>query len=241
MRYGIFSDVHSNIESFGAAVRWFGKQNIDRYIFLGDIIGYGANPRETISLLKELNPIKVAGNHDWACVGKFNLGLLNSYAREAAIWTHSKLKESDKIFLKLSPLVYEDKNFVCVHGSLYEPHKFGYVLNYDSAYLSFSASGKNICFMGHSHRVGVYVLKEDKLDYMMPIEVFLEDSAKYIINVGSVGQPRDGDSRGCVCIYDSEKKMVIFHRFEYNIKKAADKILNAGLPPILAQRLYLGK
>ncbi|OPX29771.1 MAG: hypothetical protein B1H08_03125 [Candidatus Omnitrophica bacterium 4484_171] len=241
MRYGIFSDVHSNIEAFGAAVRWFSRKNIDRYIFLGDIIGYGANPCEAISLLKELNPIRIAGNHDWACVGKFDLNLLNSYAREAVIWTQNKLKESDRIFLKLSSLVYEDKDFVCVHGSLYEPYRFSYVLNYDSAYLSFSASDKGICFMGHSHRAGVYVLKEDKLDYMMPTEVFLEGNARYIFNAGSVGQPRDGDSRGCVCIYDSERKMVIFHRFEYNIKRAADKILNAGLPPILAQRLYLGK
>jgi len=241
MRYGIFSDVHSNLEAFKSAVDWFRKQSIDRYVFLGDIVGYGANPCEVISLLKELNPIRVAGNHDWACAGKFNLDLFNSYAREAAIWTQNVLKESDKTFLKLALLIYEDEDFVCVHGSLCEPHRFSYVLNCSDAYLSFSASDKEVCFIGHSHRAGVYALNNDEVSYTIPTEVFLESGIRYIVNAGSVGQPRDGDSRGCVCIYDSEKKMVVFCRFEYNVKKAADKILNAGLPPILAQRLYLGR
>jgi len=241
MRYGIFSDVHSNMEAFKEAVNWFSKQNIDRYIFLGDIVGYGAQPHEAIYLLKELNPIRVAGNHDWACVGKFNLELLNSYAREAIIWTQSVLKPGDKTFLKLSSLIYEDKNFVCVHGSLEEPSEFHYVLNYEDAGLCFSAMDKNICFIGHSHKPGVWTLKEGKIDYATPARVSLENGIRYIVNVGSIGQPRDGDNRGCACIYDTEKKMVIFHRFEYNIKKTADKILKAGLPSILAQRLYVGR
>ena len=149
MRYGIFSDVHSNMEAFSEALNWFSKQNIDRYIFLGDIIGYGAQPCEAVSLLKELNSINIAGNHDWACVDKFNLDLLNSYAREAIIWTRSVLKKSDKTFLKVSSLVYQERNFVCAHGSLHKPHEFNYVLNYDDAYLSFAASDRDISFIGH--------------------------------------------------------------------------------------------
>ena len=118
MRYGIFSDVHSNMEAFKEAVGWFSKQNIDRYIFLGDAVGYGAQPHDALSLLKKLNPINIiAGNHDWACVGKFNLDLLNSYAREAIMWTKRVLKDCDKSFLKMFSLIHKEKNFVCAHGS----------------------------------------------------------------------------------------------------------------------------
>ncbi len=241
MRYGIFSDVHSNLEAFKEAVAWFKEQSIDKYIFLGDIVGYGAQPNEAVALLRKLGSINIAGNHDWACIDKFDIELLNSYAREAIIWTKSILEEENKLFLKKFMLTYEDDEFICVHSSLYEPSKFHYVLNNNDARILFSASDKKLCFIGHSHRAGVYAMKENNISYSREEKVHLENNTHYIFNAGSVGQPRDGDNRGCVCVYDTKEKLVAFHRFEYNIKKAADKILNAGLPHFLAGRLYAGR
>ncbi len=241
MRYGIFSDVHSNIEAFSEAVKLFKKQKIDKYIFLGDIVGYGANPLEVIDILKELNSINIAGNHDWASVEKFDIKYFNDYAREAIIWTKSILRETDKIFLRRLPLIYEEKNFICVHGSLYEPQDFRYVSNYMDVKLLFSIMKKHICFIGHSHKMESYIFKKEGISRLYVQDIYLEEDSYYIFNVGSVGQPRDGDNRGCICVYDSEENSVIFFRFPYDIRKASLKIINAGLPSFLGERLYRGR
>jgi len=240
MRYGIFSDVHSNLEALQEAAKWYNHQNIDKYIFLGDIVGYGANPCETISLLKELNPTSIAGNHDWVSIGKFDINYFNPYAKEAVLWTERMLKKEQREFLHTLPLIYEEQSFICVHGSLFEPQDFNYILAPQDALLNFKIMKKKICFIGHSHCAEAYILKNDKLFYSKDIRIDLKSENKYIINVGSVGQPRDKDNRLCICIYDDSIDVVIFNRLEYNIKKAANKILNVGLPSILANRLYTG-
>ncbi len=241
MRYGIFSDVHGNLEAFSEAIIRFRALKIDRYIFLGDIVGYGANPKETISLLKEIRSINVAGNHDWACVDKFDIKYFNDYAKEAILWTKSVLGEEDRSFLLSLSLVYEEGDFVCVHGNLWQPHEFRYVTNYDDAKLLFSILRKHICFIGHSHRMEGYVLKRGEIRRLQQKEVSLDKENRYIFNVGSVGQPRDGKSMGCICVYDSKEQLVTFVRFGYDINEASNKIIKAGLPSFLGQRLYLGK
>ncbi|MCM8773978.1 MAG: metallophosphatase family protein [Candidatus Omnitrophica bacterium] len=240
MRYAIFSDVHSNLEAFQTLLGWLKNQNIDSYILLGDIIGYGANPNEVIGLLKELNSVCLAGNHDWAMIGKFDIDCFNSNAKNALLWTRSILREEEINYLFTFPLIYQEKNFTCVHGSLWEPEEFNYVIDPQEAILNFKIMEKQICFIGHSHRKELYVWSDKKLYYSTDEEITLEENSKYIVNVGSVGQPRDRDNRLCVCIYDDEEKKISFTRLSYDIRRAANKIIKAGLPPILAERLYSG-
>jgi diadenosine tetraphosphatase ApaH/serine/threonine PP2A family protein phosphatase len=240
MRYGIFSDVHSNLEAFQAVYDYYKKQKIDKFIFLGDIIGYGADPRQVISLLKTLNPRCIAGNHDWALLDKFSIDRFNPQAKEAILWTKTELFPEQIRYLRTFELTHETDDFICVHGSLEEPHKFNYILDTTDAEINFPLLKKKICFVGHSHRREVFCLKEDRSSRLFTNTIKIRNDEKYIINVGSVGQPRDRDPRASLCVYDSDKNIVIFKRLDYNIKGAAAKILKAGLPSVLAERLYIG-
>jgi predicted phosphodiesterase len=242
MRYGIFSDVHSNLEAFEVVVDSYKKERIDKFIFLGDIIGYGANPSQVISLLKTLNPVVVAGNHDWAVIDKFSIKYFNIYAREAIIWTKNNLKKEDFSYLHTFKIIHKENNFICVHASPKQPHEFNYIWNVADAWENFFLFKEKICFIGHSHKKeGFFLEEKGEIFYLQKDQIRLNYHGKYIINVGSVGQPRDGDNRACFCIYDSDENLVIFRRIEYNIKKAADKILKQGLPSLLAFRLYQGQ
>lgn len=242
MRYGIFSDVHSNLEALGVALDYYKKEKISQFIFLGDIIGYGANPFEVISLLRSLNPVCIAGNHDWGVPNKLSIDYFNQYAQAGIIWTKRKITQEQIFWLYSLPLTFTRENFICVHGSLTDPERFYYIMDKYDAELNFPLLEKQICFVAHSHRKGVYFSegKRKGTTHILDDKVELKEKGKYIVNVGSVGQPRDSDPRACVCIYDSDLSVVSFNRLEYNIKIAADKILEAGLPPILASRLYSG-
>lgn len=240
MRYGIFSDIHSNLEAFQAACNYFGKERVNKFIFNGDIVGYGPNPRECISLLKKIDPVLVAGNHDWAVIDKFNIDYFNPAAKEALLWTKKELRKEDFSFLDTFSLKYAEANFICVHGSLDNPAVFNYIVDNYDAVLNFSLLGKQILFIGHSHRAEAFRIKKDKISCIRDNEIKIEPKSKYIINGGSIGQPRDRDPRLSLCLYDSDEGVVKFVRLEYNIKKVAEKILKQGLPSVLAMRLYEG-
>jgi putative phosphoesterase len=240
MRYGIFSDVHSNLEAFEVTIDYYKKEKIDRFIFLGDIVGYGADPSKTVALLKTLKPIVVAGNHDWAVIDKFSVKNFNRYAKEAILWTRENLRQEDITYLHTFKIIYEGDDFLCVHSNVKKPGNFHYIWNIDDARENFPLLKKRVCFIGHSHKMETYYLDDGKMFYLREYEIKLKSQGKYIINVGSVGQPRDRDSRLSLCVYDSSENMVSFKRLEYNIEKAADKILSKGLPSILALRLYGG-
>lgn len=240
MRYAIFSDIHSNLEAFEVVYDYYKKQKIDKFIFLGDIVGYGANPHQCIMLLQKLEPIVICGNHDRAVADCLSLDYFNEYAAKAISWTKKEVSLDDVGYLKSCELTYEADNFICVHGSLDNPEKYNYILGINDAFLNFSLLKKQLLFVGHSHRTEAYAYAEGEVRYIAEWNFKLKPQEKYIVNVGSVGQPRDRDRRSSVCIYDSEERIVFLKRLEYNIKNAADKILNQGLPPILAQRLYAG-
>ncbi|MCF7908776.1 MAG: metallophosphatase family protein [Candidatus Omnitrophica bacterium] len=241
MRYAIFADVHSNIEAFQVVIEAYYQENVDRYLFLGDIIGYGGDPRECLDVLKDLKAITVAGNHDWAAVGKFPLNNLNLHARTAINWTKTKLTKADVSYLSGFHLTIEEKDFVCVHGSLRSPHEFKYILDIDDAVTVFQLFKKKVCFLGHSHRPGIYCLDKDNVSYIEPGEVTFKPDNRYIVNVGSVGQPRDGDPRASFCVYDDEDQRVEIFRVGYDVAKAASSIVNQNLPSNLANRLYDGR
>lgn len=244
MRYGIFSDVHSNLEALEAVLEFYKKEKIQKFFCVGDIVGYGADPKECIRIIKDLSCIVVAGNHDWAVDDKLSLEYFNSYAKEAIVWTKDRLSLEEKSFLGSLNLVCQENDLTFVHSSLNSPSDFTYIEDEESAIRCFSLLETRICFVGHSHIPVVFILDKEKgLSYFSEheFEFSLEGDKKYIVNVGSVGQPRDRDWRAGLCIYDTEKKIISFKRIEYDVVSSARKIIRQKLPSFLAQRLFLGR
>jgi len=242
MRYAIFSDVHSNLEAWEAVLGAYKKEAIDCYICAGDIVGYATNPHECIRIIKEISHISVAGNHDWASVGLFSLDYLNSLAKKAVIWTKERLTDEEKDYLSSLKPVFMNDDLALVHGSLNSPEEFLYITDVKSAEECFRFLRNQVCFVGHLHISGVFIKdKMGRIFYKQFSYLKIEKENKYIINVGSVGQPRDGNRQACYCIYDTAKNEVWIKRIDYDIKSAYNKIIEAGLPLFLAQRLYLGR
>jgi len=243
MRYALFADIHSNLEAFQAVREEFKKEKIDEYICLGDIVGYAANPNDCIQLVKELNPVTIiAGNHDWASAGKADINYFNPIAKEAILWTQKELTKENKNFLQNLPLIKEFNDFVIVHGSLYSPEKWYYIFTLQDAKRNFDVQKKRICFVAHSHQP--FIISQDRegnCEGVRGTKVSLKDDYRYLINIGSVGQPRDGNPDACYCLYDADKNEIEIKRIPYEVKKAQDKIISAGLPPKLAFRLSLGR
>lgn len=246
MRYGIFSDVHANLEALDAVIEALKNESIDKYLCAGDVVGYAVNPNECIEKTKALAMITVAGNHDWASVDLFGLDYFNPQAYQAVIWTRKNLSRDCRYFLEALKLVYKNKDLTLVHGTLSDPQDFNYMTNGDSAEATFRLLENNVCFLGHSHIAGVFiegengdlVYREDDLDGNF---IDIKEGNKYIINVGSVGQPRDGNPKAAFSIYDTDKKRAWVKRISYDIKKTREKIIQAGLPRVLGDRLLAGK
>ncbi len=241
MRYGIFSDIHANLEACRKAFDYYKAQNIDKFICLGDTVGYGANPQECLELIGKLKPKTIAGNHDWAAVDKFNSGYFNWHAKQAIFWTKKNINKNSWRYLHSLALTHKENNFQCVHGSLDKPREFNYTITSHQALINFSLLNKQICFIGHSHLAEVFCQNNGQIRHLSKEKINIEKNKKYIINVGSVGQPRDGDPRLSLCVYDAKRKLLKFKRIPYNIEKAANKIRKKGLPEFLAQRLYVGR
>ncbi|MFN3531043.1 MAG: metallophosphoesterase family protein [Candidatus Brocadia sp.] len=237
MIYGIIGDVHSNYEALTAVVNELRGEHVDKILCTGDIIGYAAEPVQCIDLVRELNCIVVAGNHDYAAVGKFPAGYFHADARAAILWTAKQLSAEYIDFLKNLPLVVELNDITLVHASLNHPEFFDYITTGAEAQLNLDILKTPICFYGHSH-VPLAILLEGGGMRVDRGGVFdLDNVEKALINVGSVGQPRDWDIRASYALYDDEKKVVQIKRVKYNIRDAVNKIYMAGLPEINALRL----
>ncbi len=241
MRCCIFSDIHSNLEAFEAVISCCAKANIDRYFCAGDIVGYAASPKECIKIVQDLNGVIIAGNHDWASVGEFDIGYFNHNAKNAIIWTRDRLDVQEQYFLKSLKLTYECNEFTIVHGTLDNPNEFKYMLDARSARKTFDLMSGNLCFIAHTHIPGIFVQDKGSISYLETSNINISADSKYIINVGSVGQPRDRDSRAAYCIYDTDSNSIEIKRVAYDIRKAQVKIIDAGLPLFLATRLTLGR
>lgn len=226
MRYAIFSDIHSNLEALRALVKALNAEEIDCYLCVGDIVGYGANPNECIREVLTLNCHSVAGNHDWASVGLFSDDYFNPIAKEAVIWTRERIEKNLAQHLKDLPLVYQNKDLTLVHGTLVNPSDFDYMDREATARNSFPMLTTSICFVGHTHVSGVFIKDQSgEIKYTRAGKYFIEEGQSYIINVGSVGQPRDLNPNGSYCIYDTTKNEVLIKRFVYDVFGARKKII----------------
>ncbi len=243
MRYLVVADIHSNIEAFEAVLEKAKNTGYDKVIFLGDVVGYGANPEECILMLKNKMDFGVIGNHDRAIIDENELSFFNEIAREALLWTRERLAGTMYLnFLKELPYTREiEPGIVITHSSVSAPEYWDYILTPYEAQLEFENADFKIMLYGHTHVPIVFEYTGGKAIPLMGSSFYLEESKRYILNPGSVGQPRDGDNRAAFAILDTEKRVYEVYRVHYRFDEQQRKIKEAGLPLMLATRLEIGR
>lgn len=243
MKYGIMADIHGNYNAFETVLNFLKEQKVDEIINCGDIVGYGPQPNECIELInKTKNVHSIMGNHDWAVNRVDESWEFNPVALKAVEWTKEQLKSRNINYLE--SLTYEGSisNFMFVHGSPCDPlHE--YMFGVSEALPNLKKMVKTVCFIGHTHSPACFNYmggRIEAVEFNHGSHLELKEGFRYIINVGSVGQPRDGDPKSSVCIYDAEDFYVTLYRIKYDIKSTQSKILKTGLPEFLAYRLEQG-
>lgn len=244
MRIAVIADVHSNLPALVAVIAHAGE--IDLWLCAGDTVGYGAFPNECVRSLRELGAVSVAGNHDLGAVGSIGLEPFNRDARLAAEWTREVLGVPEATSIRGLPetVVEECGDYLLVHGSPRDP-LWEYVLSPEQALGSFESFESRICFHGHSHIPYVYRLKDGEvIDSGTPADgdvVEVGAGSRLMINVGSVGQPRDGDPRACYAVYEPDRMLTTFCRVGYDVGLMQARMEEAGLPASLGKRLATGR
>jgi predicted phosphodiesterase len=238
--YAVISDVHANAEALRSVLRDIRKRRIQNIFFLGDAVGYGPEPNESVGLLQSECKIMIAGNHDLGAVGLADTGSFNEYAGIALAWTKGILTGDNSEILKLSPLKTEIKeiDITLVHASPYEPERWHYLLKLADAEINFRYMHTAACFVGHSHRPFIIEMPSSGELHINKIAMKKREGSRYIINAGSIGQPRDGDPRACYAVVDDDRIEMV--RVDYDIKYTQKKMSDAGLPQPLIERLSIG-
>lgn len=242
MRIAIISDIHGNLEALTSVLEDSRAEGAEAYVCLGDIVGYGADPGRCIDIIISLNPKAVImGNHDAAVSGAESIANFNDYAADAIIWTIRRMSKAHMDYLLSLPYHYEGDGWVAYHANPCDPKGWGYVLSKMDVRRCFECFDCLICFIGHSHIQFLAEMEEDgTTGIFQEGEISLKDGCRYLINPGSVGQPRDGDPRASYAIWDMEAGKILLKRVDYDIASAGRKILMAGLPRLLAERLEIG-
>ena len=243
MLYGIISDIHANLDALQMALKRL--KEVDAFICLGDIIGYGPEPNECIEAVRALPGLKcVVGNHDLACVGKYDINWFNWYAREAIVWTQERLTPAGRGYLLSLPLMEMENSLTLVHGSL--PQPMDYVTSEADAREVFAEMITPVCLIGHTHVAECYTHAHgaahmERRSWAKGGELKFSRGISYIANCGSVGQPRDGNPMASFGTYDTTRRELKVKRVAYQVEQVQEKIAKAGLPELLGERLALGR
>lgn len=242
MRYAIFSDVHGNLEALTAALDFYETQRVERFVFLGDAVGYGASPNEVCDLIRPLADYAVLGNHDAAVAGRMPFDDYSDAAKFSLHWCAERLKPENMDWLRAMPYTLKDETFHYCHGSPGDPHAFEYLFSPGqvSEMMRLGFEVPKLTVIGHSHLTLAFRVTGKDVECLLADEIDLRDGAHYIITVGSVGQPRDRDPRACCCSFDTEEGIFRFHRLEYDVLGARQRVYDAGLPRQLGDRLLEG-
>jgi predicted phosphodiesterase len=242
MKFAIIADIHANLEALEVVLEDAREQRVTHYACLGDVVGYNANPKDCLDIIRTMGMPCVKGNHDEYCSQDEHLEGFNPHAAEAVQWTRSQLSAEDRTWLhdlKYHRLV---ANFSIVHATLDAPKRWGYVFPSDkfAAAASFTYQNTSVCFFGHTH-VPVVFVRDSVVRGGTYSRFRVEPGKKYFVNVGSVGQSRDGVPKATYAIYELEDGFVELRRLDYDIPKTQAKIIAAGLPQRLADRLAEGR
>jgi predicted phosphodiesterase len=246
VRYLVLSDIHANLEALEAVLEAAPRDTWDRVLVLGDLVGYGADPNEVIARVRALDPIAVIrGNHDKAACGVDDASAFNNLARQAAEWTYETLTDEHRTWLRelpAGPAVIDDVLEIC-HGAPFDED--AYIFDGRDAARAFETSTRQLCLFGHTHLPVIFLHSDTRFEGTVPEgEAFtlpLEPDVRYLVNPGSVGQPRDGDPRAAFAVFEEQTRSLLLRRVEYPVAVAQQKITAAGLPPSLANRLALGR
>ncbi|MDH2380608.1 metallophosphoesterase family protein [Bradyrhizobium sp. CER78] len=246
MRLALFADIHANRQAFAACLEAARTRGAERLICLGDIVGYGADPEWAVNTVMDLvakGAIAVRGNHDNA-IGTPS-DSMNADAQAAIDWTRSRLSAEQKVFLAGLPILREEDNRLYVHSEASDPAKWRYVRDTSDAARSMMATGLQITFCGHIHRPGLYSMSSTaKMTSFVPtagVAVQLLTGRRWLVVLGSVGQPRDGDPAASFAMFDTASREITYHRVPYDVATAAARIKAGGLPLWLADRLLIGR
>lgn len=251
MKYAIISDIHGNLEALETVLAHAREQKCEKFVCGGDVVGYNANPSECIRKIREMAMPCVKGNHDEYIGVDCDLSAFNQYAAEAVVWARKQLSEEERKWLSALRYIRLADNFSIVHSTWDSPKNWGYVQTEFDAHSSFFYQPTSVSFHGHTHVPLAFVMSpkssnpEDaaagKVTGGFYDTITVEKGKKYFVNVGSVGQPRDGDPRAAYATYDTAAGLIELHRLDYDIAATQAKIRAAGLPERLAERLEVGK
>lgn len=246
MRIGFISDIHGNLPALNTVLDHMDKQGIETKVCLGDIVGYGAFPNECVERVVGACKYIIRGSHDDACVDLNKSIGFNPLAKQAIDWTSKHTSASNKDFLENLEYGYlTDEGFMFVHGSPSYP--FAYIFDTPDAAVAFNQEEFNVAFVGHTHvpivwtHGGTFIKPRFSQGTEASFTTTLDKEKRHIINVGSVGQPRDNDNRACYTVFDTETYEVTYHRVKYSIDRAVGRMQQAGLPNALWQRLLIGR
>jgi diadenosine tetraphosphatase ApaH/serine/threonine PP2A family protein phosphatase len=239
-RLGILSDVHGNLEALEAVLEALDEARVERIICCGDVVGYGASPNECVALLRAREIPTILGNHDAAVLSDAQISFFNEMARDAVLWTRNSLSPENLVWLHERPMTMTVGEAFFVHASPRDPPEWNYVLTYPEARIAFRHFRRRFCFIGHSHQPFFIALHGEDLIHLRASEVPIEDDTRYLVNVGSVGQPRDHDPRAACVIADFAEGRLSLIRVDYDIARAQEKIRLLSKHGELAERLAHG-
>jgi diadenosine tetraphosphatase ApaH/serine/threonine PP2A family protein phosphatase len=242
LRFCIFSDVHGNLEALEAIFRDVAREDPGYdTIFLGDAVGYGPNPNACVDLIRKRARVSLLGNHDQAAISEVDISNFNPYAKSAIVWTRENITAENKEFLRGLPYRTDEGPWSFVHATPCEPERCHYLFTLHDARLNFDCFRSQVCFIGHSHQP-LCVMKKPDGHFLVEASTRIEiqEGWRYIINDGSVGQPRDGDPKASYAFFDSDTGVVEIRRIDYDYATTQRKMEDAGLPKYLIQRLQFG-
>jgi diadenosine tetraphosphatase ApaH/serine/threonine PP2A family protein phosphatase len=243
MRVAILSDIHSNLEALTAALAVVDRERPDRVVCLGDVVGYGASVNECCGLIRARAEVTLLGNHDAAVAGRMDYSFYYDAARHALDWTASRIEPEHLEWLRTLPYTHDLGGICLSHGSPVEPQAYDYIFALEQArdLVPHARNLAGVTFIGHSHLCKTFAISPGgDVSEVVSTRFVLRKGYKYVISVGSVGQPRDGDNRACLVIYDDVRREVQFHRASYDIETSAQKIFDADLALNFGKRLFLG-
>jgi diadenosine tetraphosphatase ApaH/serine/threonine PP2A family protein phosphatase len=242
MRIAVISDVHSNIEALTEVLRVADAQRVDRVVCLGDVVGYGASVNECCELVRTECEVSLLGNHDAAVAGRMDYSFYYDAARHALDWSAGVITDENHAWLKSAPFTYRIGDVGFCHGSPVDPRAYEYIFALEQAreLTPFVAHLPEVTFIGHSHLCKAFAIGNGEVSDVVAQKFGIRRGYRYIISVGSVGQPRDYDNRACFVVCDTDARTVEYHRVEYDIESSAQRILEADLALNFGKRLFLG-
>jgi len=242
MKLAFISDIHGNLEALVSVLNHVEKQKVDSIHCLGDVIGYGSDPVSCLDLIHKTCDVKIMGNHEFAALGLEDTDDYNPAAQKSAMWTKAQLSDREKAMIAEYEMSHNLYDILVVHASPFEPDQWHYVLTAEAALQALEYSDHKLCFYGHSHVPQIFAERDNDLPRSQAGHDFLPDEeTRYLVNVGSVGQPRDNDPRACYITFDTDEYEVLFHRVDYDIETTQDKMSQANLPRMLIARLSMGR